>query len=146
MSLKVRIKSANPEFLPKYQTEGSAGMDLHALLDKPIVLKPMERKLIPTGIFVELPNGLEAQIRSRSGLASKNGVIVLNAPATIDSDYRGEYGVMLINLGGKDYTLSNGDRIAQLVVAKYEKVEWELVVGISANTSRATKGFGSTGV
>lgn len=143
--IKIKIICPDPSMLPTYQTEGSAGMDLHAHLLTPVFLKPMERKLIPTGIFIELPIGLEAQIRSRSGLALKNAIVVLNSPATIDSDYRGEYGVMLINLGDKDFEINGGDRIAQLVITKYEKVDWRQVTEISTETSRAANGFGSTG-
>ena len=120
-------------------------MDLHAHLDKPITLKPGECKLVPTGVFIELPIGIEAQIRSRSGLALKHGVTVLNAPATIDSDYRGEYLAMLFNNFNESYTIQPGDRIAQVVFAKYETVEWLPVDEINTKTERSDSGFGSTG-
>ena len=118
MNIKIINKAENP--LPKYQTELSAGMDLSANLTQPVTLKSLERKLIPTGLFLELPAGFEAQIRPRSGLAIKNGITVLNSPGTIDADYRGEIGVILVNLSADDFTIQNGDRIAQMVIAKYE--------------------------
>ncbi|MCZ2083005.1 MULTISPECIES: dUTP diphosphatase [unclassified Kaistella] len=141
MKIKIINKSQHP--LPKYQTQQSAGMDLYANLDESITLKSLERKLIPTGLFLELPEGLEAQIRPRSGLAIKNGITVLNAPGTIDADYRGEIGVILVNLASENFTINNGDRIAQMVIAKYKTAEWEEVSEIS-ETERGAGGFGST--
>lgn len=141
MKIKIINKSQHP--LPKYQTELSAGMDLYANLDESITLKPLERKLIPTGLFLELPEGFEAQIRPRSGLAIKNGITVLNAPGTIDADYRGEVGVILVNLSSDNFTINNGDRIAQMVIAKYENAEWQQVSEIN-ETDRGAGGFGST--
>ena len=141
MKIKIINKSKNP--LPKYQTELSAGMDLYADLQESISLKPLERKLIPTGLFLELSDGFEAQIRPRSGLAIKNGITVLNSPGTIDADYRGEIGVILVNLSSEDFTVVNGDRIAQMVIAKYEKITWEESTMIN-ETDRGSGGFGST--
>lgn len=141
MNIKVINKSNNP--LPKYQTELSAGMDLYAHLDEEIVLKSLERKLIPTGLFLEIPAGFEAQVRPRSGLAIKNGITVLNSPGTIDADYRGEIGVILVNLSPENFTIKNGDRIAQMVIAKYESITWENAEEISV-TARGEGGFGST--
>ena len=141
MKIKIINKSNNP--LPKYQTELSAGMDLYADLQESISLKPLERKLIPTGLFLELSEGLEAQIRPRSGLAIKNGITVLNSPGTIDADYRGEIGVILVNLSSEDFTVVNGDRIAQMVISKYEKITWEESTIIN-ETDRGSGGFGST--
>ena len=141
MKIKIINKSDNP--LPKYQTELSAGMDLSANLLESITLKSLERKLIPTGLFLELPAGFEAQIRPRSGLAIKNGITVLNSPGTIDADYRGEIGVILVNLSTDDFTISNGDRIAQMVIANYETVEFFEVEELT-ETQRGQGGFGST--
>ena len=141
MNIKIINKSQHP--LPKYQTALSAGMDLYANIDKEITLKPLERKLIPTGLHLELPAGFEAQVRPRSGLAIKNGISVLNAPGTIDADYRGEVGVILVNLSADQFTINNGDRIAQMVIAKYETASWEEVSSLS-ETERGTGGFGST--
>lgn len=131
--------------LPRYATEGSAGVDLKAAVDEEIIIHPMERKLIPTGLSMAIPDNYEAQIRPRSGLAFKYGVTVLNTPGTIDSDYRGEVKVLLINLGNKDFIVERGMRIAQLVVERYEKVKWNVVESLS-DTSRAGGGYGSTGV
>ncbi|MBT4775331.1 MAG: dUTP diphosphatase [Crocinitomicaceae bacterium] len=131
--------------LPKYETILSAGMDLRANLDKSITISPMGRSLIPTGLFIALSAGLEAQIRPRSGLAYKKGITVLNAPGTIDADYRGEIGVLLVNLSDQDFVVEDGERIAQMVVAKYERVNFKVVNELSA-TSRGSGGFGSTGV
>ena len=142
MEIKIINTSLNP--LPKYQTEGSAGMDLMANLTASIVLKPMERKVIPTGLFIELPIGYEAQIRPRSGLAIKNGITCLNSPGTIDADYRGEVGVILINLSSEDFSIHHGDRIAQLVIAKHEVAQFIEVKELSS-TERGTGGMGSTG-
>jgi len=136
-------QSNNP--LPFYSTEQSAGMDLYASLPEPKELQPMERALIPTGIFIAIPENYEAQVRPRSGLAIKNGITVLNAPGTIDADYRGEVKVILINLSNEPFIIRNGDRIAQLVVAKYEKIVWNEVEKLS-ETERGEGGFGSSGV
>lgn len=141
MNIKVINKSNNP--LPTYQTELSAGMDLYAHLDEEIVLKSLERKLIPTGLFLEIPAGFEAQVRPRSGLAIKNGITVLNSPGTVDADYRGEIGVILVNLSTENFSIKNGDRIAQMVIAKYESITWENAEEIS-ETARGKGGFGST--
>lgn len=142
MEIKIINTSQNP--LPKYQTEGSAGMDLMANLTSEIVLKPMERKVIPTGLFIELPLGYEAQVRPRSGLAIKNGITCLNSPGTIDADYRGEVGVILINLSSEDFSINNGDRIAQMVIAKHEVTQF-IEVNELSSTERGTGGMGSTG-
>lgn len=141
MKIKIINKSSHP--IPKYQTELSAGMDLYANIEENITLKSLERKLVPTGLFLELPAGFEAQIRPRSGLALKNGVTVLNSPGTVDADYRGEIGVILVNLSAEEFTVANGDRIAQMVIAKYETAVLEEVT-ILAETTRGAGGFGST--
>lgn len=143
MKISIRNVSSNP--LPAYATESSAGMDLRASLQQPVVLQPLERRLIPTGVFLELPAGCEGQIRPRSGLALKNGITVLNAPGTIDADYRGELQVLLVNLSNEPFEVRNGDRIAQLVIAKHETVEWQLCEQLN-ETSRGENGFGSTGL
>ena len=130
--------------MPSYETIASAGMDLRAHIVDAIVLKPLERKIIPTGLFMELPVGYEAQVRPRSGLAAKHGVSVLNSPGTIDADYRGEIGVILVNLSNDIFTINNGDRVAQMVIAKHERAEWNEVINLS-ETSRGEGGFGSTG-
>lgn len=145
--MKVKIKSISGE-TPKYKTSGSAGMDLTAYLEEVMVLTPGERDLIPTGIFIELPNGYEAQIRARSGLAVKHGISLTNGVGTIDSDYRGEIKISLINHGHRDFVIKNGDRIAQMVIAKYETVEWEKVDELDdlEQTARGSGGFGHTGV
>jgi dUTP pyrophosphatase len=142
MKIKIVNKSDNPT--PQYQTSMSAGMDMHAYTDKDIVLQPMERALVPTGLYIELPAGYEAQVRPRSGLAAKHGITLLNSPGTIDADYRGEIKVILINLSSENFTISSGDRIAQLIVGHYEKVEWQVVTEIN-DTERKSGGFGSTG-
>ena len=142
--MKVRIKSDSGT-LPFYETDGSAGMDLKAYIDDPITLKPGQRMLIPTGLYIELPVGYEAQIRARSGLAIKKGIGLVNGIGTIDSDYRGEIKVILINWGDEDFVIENGDRIAQMVIAKYERVEWEQSDNLS-DTERGSGGFGHTGV
>jgi len=131
--------------MPTYATPQSAGMDLRANLEEPVVLHPMERRLIPTGLHIALPEGYEAQVRPRSGLALKHGLTVLNAPGTIDADYRGEIGVVLINLSQEDFTINDGERIAQLVVARYEQVEFSLVETLD-ETERGEGGYGHTGV
>lgn len=140
----VHIINKSSNELPSYATEGSAGMDLRANLSAPITLQQMERALIPTGLFIQLPEGTEAQIRPRSGLAFKHGITCLNAPGTIDSDYTGEISVLLVNLGNQAFTIEHGDRIAQMVVTRYETIEW-IVVDTLAETLRGEKGFGSTG-
>lgn len=142
MEIKVINNSNNP--LPKYATEFSAGLDLFAFIKEPIVIKPLERLLIPTGIFIELPENYEAQVRPRSGLAIKNGITVLNSPGTIDADYRGEIKVILINLSNLDFTINNGERIAQLIVNKYQRISW-LEVDELIDTKRGDGGFGHTG-
>jgi dUTP pyrophosphatase len=142
MKIKIVNQSAHP--LPAYETIASAGMDLRANLDSPVQLKPLDRALIPTGIFIELPVGYEAQVRPRSGLAFKQGITVLNAPGTIDADYRGEVKVILINLSNQSVTINNGDRIAQMIVAAHERVEWELSDELM-QTIRGAGGFGHTG-
>tara|TARA_R100001132_G_C3223767_1_gene61271 strand:+ start:226 stop:624 length:399 start_codon:yes stop_codon:yes gene_type:complete len=131
--------------MPHYETEASAGMDLRANNENPILLKPLERTIVKTGLFIELPIGFEAQVRPRSGLAAKKGITVLNAPGTIDADYRGEIGVILVNLSNEDFTIENGERIAQLIVAKHERAQWEETIELS-ETTRGEGGFGSTGV
>lgn len=142
MKINIINKSSHP--LPNYETIASAGMDLRAQIEQDIILKPLERHIIPTGLFIELPVGSEAQVRPRSGLAAKYGVTVLNSPGTIDADYRGEIGVILVNLSNADFTIKNGERVAQLVIAKYERAIWNPVQNLS-ETSRGTGGFGSTG-
>lgn len=143
MNIKIINKSQHD--LPNYETLASAGMDLRANISEQIVLNPLERAIIKTGLFLELPVGIEAQVRPRSGLAAKNGITVLNAPGTIDADYRGEVGVILVNLSNEAFTIQNGERIAQLIIAKHERAEWNLVSELSA-TDRGEGGFGSTGV
>lgn len=143
MQIKIINKSAHA--LPSYETIASAGMDMRANIDAPIVLKSLERAMIPTGLFIELPVGYEAQVRPRSGLAAKNGITCLNSPGTIDADYRGELRVVLVNLSHDDFTINNGDRIAQMVIAKHERAEWILSTNLS-ETERGAGGFGSTGV
>lgn len=141
--MKIINKSDNP--LPKYETETSAGMDIRAFLEKNIILRPMERILVPTGLFLEIPQGYEVQIRPRSGIAINKGITLLNSPGTIDSDYRGEIKIILINLSNENFEIKNGDRIAQMVMSKYEKIKWE-EVDILGDTNRGSKGFGSTGI
>ncbi|HEY4208313.1 MAG TPA: dUTP diphosphatase [Puia sp.] len=143
-SISVRVINKSGNDLPAYATEGSAGMDIRADLQAPVVLRPLERQLIPTGLFIELPHGFEAQIRPRSGLAVKQGITCLNTPGTIDSDYRGEIKVILINLSGEAQTLHPGDRIAQMVIAAVEHITWDAVDTIN-ETVRAAGGFGHTG-
>jgi len=142
VNIKIVNKSGFP--LPAYQTSQSAGMDLQANIQSAYVLKPLERKLVPTGLFIELPVGFEAQVRPRSGLAFKKGITVLNSPGTIDADYRGEIGVILVNLSNEDFEIVPGERIAQLVIAKHERAEWNLVESLET-TERGAGGFGSTG-
>jgi dUTP pyrophosphatase len=142
--MKIKVINDSENALPAYETVGSAGMDLRASLTEPVQLKPLQRTLIPTGIYIELPQGYEAQIRPRSGLAIKKGLSLLNTPGTIDSDYRGEIKVILINLSNETAQVHNGERIAQMIIAKYEKVELELVDELS-ETERGEGGFGHTG-
>ena len=142
MTIKIINKSTHK--LPAYETIASAGMDLHANLSASVVLKPLERIIIKTGLFIELPVGLEAQVRPRSGLAAKHGLTVLNSPGTVDADYRGEIGVILVNLSTMDFKIEDGERIAQLVIAKHERAEWIEVQELN-KTSRGEGGFGSTG-
>ncbi len=143
MNIKIINKSTHP--LPEYETLASAGMDLRANLENSVTLKPLERTIIKTGLYIELPIGIEAQVRPRSGLAAKKGITVLNAPGTIDADYRGEIGVILVNLSNDDFTIENGERVAQLVIAKHERAEWQQV-DVLGETERGAGGFGSTGV
>ena len=142
--MKVRIINKSKHALPFYATSASAGMDLRANLDSPIVLRSLERNLVATGLFIELPVGYEAQIRPRSGLAFKNGLTVLNSPGTIDSDYRGEVKVILVNLSKEDFTINDGERIAQMIIAKHEQAEW-IEVEELLESERGAGGFGSTG-
>jgi dUTP pyrophosphatase len=143
--MKVQIINRSHHPLPEYATELSAGMDLRANIDAPIVLKPMQRCIIPTGLYMALPAGYEAQVRPRSGLAIKKGITVLNSPGTIDADYRGEVGVILINLSHEDWTVTDGERIAQMVIARHEQVEWNQVE-ILDETERGAGGFGHSGI
>ena len=143
MTVKIINKSNHP--LPSYETIASAGMDIRAYIAQPVVLKPMQRAIIKTGLFIELPIGTEAQVRPRSGLAIKKGITVLNSPGTIDADYRGEVGVILVNLSNDDFEVENGERIAQLVLAKHDRAQWQQVDQLSS-TDRGEGGFGSTGV
>jgi dUTP pyrophosphatase len=143
--MNVQIINKSKHQTPAYETEGSAGMDLRANIEEAIVLKPLERVIVKTGLFIALPNGYEAQVRPRSGLAAKKGVTVLNAPGTVDADYRGEIGVILVNLSNEDFTINDGERIAQLVIAKHERVNWQEVSELN-ETERGAGGFGSTGV
>ena len=142
--MRIKIINRSSNGLPSYGTDHAAGMDLRAFLREDVLLKPLERKLIPTGLYVEIPVGYEAQIRPRSGLALKSGITVLNTPGTIDADYRGEIGIILINLSNDDFIVRNGDRICQMVVASHEKVEWELTETLE-DTTRGEGGFGHTG-
>lgn len=142
--MKIKIINKSNHELPHYETIASAGMDLRANLSEPRILKPLERSIVGTGLFIELPVGIEAQVRPRSGLAAKKGITVLNAPGTIDADYRGEVGVILVNLSNDDFVINNGERIAQLIIAKHERAEWQEVENLS-ETARGEGGFGSTG-
>lgn len=143
--MQIKIINKSQHELPNYETIASAGMDVRANVSESIVLKPLERIIVKTGLFIELPIGYEAQVRPRSGLAAKKGVTVLNAPGTIDADYRGEIGVILVNLSNENFTIENGERIAQIVIAKHERAEWIQVEELS-ETTRGEGGFGSTGV
>lgn len=142
--MKIKIINRSPYELPEYQTAGSAGMDLKANLEESVTLASLERKIIPTGLYMELPEGYEAQIRPRSGLAAKQGITVLNSPGTIDADYRGEIGVILVNLSLNHVVINPGDRIAQMVIAKHERAQWVSVETL-AESDRGSGGFGSTG-
>ena len=143
--MQIKIINKSNHALPHYETIASAGMDLRANIEEAITLKPLDRTIVKTGLFIELPIGFEAQVRPRSGLAAKKGITVLNAPGTVDADYRGEIGVILVNLSNEAFTIQNGERIAQLVIAKHERAEWIEVETLS-ETSRGEGGFGSTGV
>ena len=143
--MNIQIINKSKHEIPHYETQGSAGMDLRANIDASITLKPLERTIVKTGLFIALPIGTEAQVRPRSGLAAKKGITVLNAPGTVDADYRGEIGVILVNISNEDFVINDGERIAQLVIAKHERAEWEEVT-ILSETERGEGGFGSTGV
>lgn len=143
--MQIKIINKSSHSLPNYETIASAGMDLRANITEPITLKPLERTIVKTGLFIELPIGFEAQVRPRSGLAAKKGVTVLNAPGTVDADYRGEIGVILVNISHENFVIENGERIAQLVIAKHERAEW-IEVNELSETSRGAGGFGSTGI
>ena len=143
--MRIKIINQSKHKLPKYETQFSAGMDVRANINEPIVLSPMERTLIKTGLFVEIPRGYEMQVRPRSGLALKKGITVLNSPGTIDADYRGEIGVLLINLSAKKFLIEDGERIAQLVLASHNQASWEPVDSLEVS-GRGTDGFGSTGI
>ncbi|MFN8241974.1 MAG: dUTP diphosphatase [Bacteroidales bacterium] len=142
MNIKIINKSHHP--LPEYVTDRSAGMDLRAFINEDIILKPLQRILVPTGLFIELPEGFEAQIRPRSGLALKKGITVLNSPGTIDSDYRGEIGIILVNLSDTDFVISDGERICQMIIARHEKARW-IEASELEETKRGSGGFGHTG-
>lgn len=143
MEVNIINKSKHP--LPHYETNASAGMDLRANISESLTLKPLERAIVKTGLFIELPVGFEAQVRPRSGLAAKKGITVLNAPGTVDADYRGEIGVILVNLSNEDFIVEDGERVAQLVIAMHERAEWNEVEALT-DTARGAGGFGSTGV
>ena len=143
--MRIEVINKGHQPLPAYATAQSAGMDLRANIDAPVVLKPMERRLIPTGLFIALPQGYEAQVRPRSGLALKKGITVLNSPGTIDADYRGEIGVLLINLSSEDFVVNDGERIAQMVIARHETAEF-IEVDVLNKTERGAGGYGHTGV
>lgn len=143
--MNVQIINKSKHATPNYETEGAAGMDLRANIDDSITLKPLERAIVKTGLFIALPVGFEAQVRPRSGLAAKKGITVLNSPGTVDADYRGEIGVILVNLSNEDFVINDGERIAQLIIAKHERAIWQ-EVEILSETERGSGGFGSTGV
>ncbi|AQS94542.1 deoxyuridine 5'-triphosphate nucleotidohydrolase [Polaribacter sp. BM10] len=143
--MNVQIINKSKHATPNYETNGAAGMDLKANIEEAITLKPLERAIIKTGLFIALPIGFEAQVRPRSGLAAKKGITVLNSPGTVDADYRGEIGVILVNLSNEDFIINDGERIAQLVIAKHERVVWQ-EVDVLSETERGSGGFGSTGV
>jgi dUTP pyrophosphatase len=142
--MEIRIVNRSKHLLPKYETELSAGMDLRANIENEILLKPMERVLVSTGLFIELPKGFEAQIRPRSGLALKKGITVLNTPGTIDADYRGEIGVILVNLSNEEFVIKDGERICQMIITEHKTISWSLVSNLN-DTSRGEGGFGHTG-
>ena len=143
--MNVQIINKSKHATPNYETEGAAGMDLRADIEETITLKPLERAIVKTGLFIALPFGFEAQVRPRSGLAAKKGITVLNSPGTVDADYRGEIGVILVNLSNEEFIINDGERIAQLIIAKHERVNWQEVDFLS-ETERGSGGFGSTGV
>ena len=143
--IEVKVVNKGHQPLPAYATPQSAGMDLRANLDEPVVLKPLERRLIPTGLYIALPEGYEAQVRPRSGLALKKGITVLNSPGTVDADYRGEVGVVLVNLSAEDFTVNDGERIAQMVIARHEQADFTIVEALD-ETERGAGGYGHTGV
>lgn len=143
--MNIQIINKSKHATPNYETEGAAGMDLRANIEGPITLKPLERVIIKTGLFIALPLGFEAQVRPRSGLSAKKGITVLNSPGTVDADYRGEIGVILVNLSNEDFVVNDGERVAQLVIAKHERVNWKEVTVLD-ETERGSGGFGSTGV
>lgn len=145
MQMKIKVINKSKHELPEYKTAFSAGMDIRANLEASVLLKPLERKIIPTGLYIEIPPGYEGQIRPRSGLAIKHGIGCPNSPGTIDADYRGELGVILVNLSKEDFTINDGERIAQLVIAKHETIVWE-EVGELSETVRGTGGYGSSGI
>lgn len=142
--MQVKVVNKSKHQLPAYQTDHAAGMDIYANLNEAVVLKPLQRTLVPTGLYIELPIGMEAQIRPRSGLANKHGITVLNSPGTVDSDYRGEIKIILVNLSEQEFIVRDGERIAQMVVAKHETIEWK-PVEILSETQRGAGGYGSTG-
>jgi dUTP pyrophosphatase len=142
--MQVKIVNQSKHNLPAYQTEHAAGMDIYANLDEEVLLQPLQRTLVPTGLFIELPVGFEAQIRPRSGLANKHGITVLNTPGTIDADYRGEVKIILVNLSDQDFVVRDGERIAQMVIARHESITWEQV-SVLSETNRGAGGYGSTG-
>ena len=143
--MKVQIINKSKHLIPEYETALSAGMDLRANIEDSITLKPLERAIVKTGLFIALPAGLEAQVRPRSGLAAKKGITVLNSPGTVDADYRGEIGVILVNLSNEDFEINDGERIAQLVITKHERIDWN-EVSVLNETERGAGGFGSTGI
>ena len=143
--MNVQIINKSKHATPNYETEGAAGMDLRASIEETITLKPLERAIVKTGLFIALPIGFEAQVRPRSGLAAKKGITVLNSPGTVDADYRGEIGVILVNLSNEEFIINDGERIAQLIIAKHERVNWQ-EVKVLTETERGAGGFGSTGV
>jgi len=142
--MQIRIVNKSPHALPAYETIASSGMDLRAFLSEPLTLKTLERAMVPTGLFIEIPNGFEAQIRPRSGLAARSGITILNSPGTIDADYRGEIKIIIVNLSSELFTVNNGDRIAQMIIAKHEKAEW-IEAGELNSSERGAGGFGHTG-
>jgi dUTP pyrophosphatase len=143
--MNVQIINKSKHATPAYETDGAAGMDLRANIEESITLKPLERAIVKTGLFIALPIGFEAQVRPRSGLAAKNGITVLNSPGTVDADYRGEIGVILVNLSNEEFVINNGERVAQLVIAKHDRINWKEVEVLN-DTERGSGGFGSTGM